>query len=110
MPILPDDEETRDWEMKDEEPPEQLRKKWEREEAEGFKAVVCPSCKKETPGGSLTCIFCGANLDFKNEKDPCRPQGPRGKEIKSLGGETILQKRCPLCGFLRWVQQWFKKN
>lgn len=52
----------KDWEIKDEEPPETLKQKWEREEAEGSKKVVCPSCKKETPDGNLTCIFCGAKI------------------------------------------------
>ncbi len=57
-----DDEEPKDWEMKDEEPPERLQKKWERDETAASKTVVCSSCKKETPARSLNCIFCGADL------------------------------------------------
>ena len=37
--MFDDDEGPKDWEIKDEEPPEKLQKKWEREEAQG---VLCP--------------------------------------------------------------------
>ena len=77
------DEEPRNWEIKDEEPPEPLRKKWEREEVSGSKQVVCPSCKKETPAWNLTCIFCG---------------------------ETISQGGCPVRCFVSWVKRLFKKD
>lgn len=56
------DEGPKDWDIKDEDPPERLQKKWEREEAPGSELVVCPSCKKETPVGNLSCIFCGSAL------------------------------------------------
>lgn len=56
------DEGPHDWEMKDEEPPEKLQKKWEREETRGPQGVVCPSCKKETPDENRACIFCGTDL------------------------------------------------
>ena len=83
MPILNDGEEPHDWEMKDEEPPEQLQKKWEQEEARGPQTAVCLSCKKETPVGNLTCIFCGAMLS---------------------------QVSCPGHCFLTWVKRLFKKG
>lgn len=69
--MLDDDEGPKDWEVRDEEPPETLKRKWEREEAEGFKTAVCPSCKKETSTGSLTCIFCGAALSQASCPDSC---------------------------------------
>lgn len=81
--MLGDDEGPKDWEIEDEEPPEQLRKKWEREEAEDFKKVVCPSCKKETSSANSACIFCGS---------------------------TLLQESCPVQGFLTWVKQLFRKG
>ena len=57
MSILNDDEGPKDWEMKDEEPPEHLREKWEKEEAVDSPKAVCPSCKKETPAGNLAHQF-----------------------------------------------------
>jgi hypothetical protein len=62
-----DDEGPKDWEIEDEEPPESLRRKWDEEEIQEKKPVVCPSCKKETPVENLACIFCGTELDFKNK-------------------------------------------
>ena len=55
-----DDEDPHDWEIRDEEPPERLQKKWEKEEAIAPRNIVCPSCKKEVSSQNLTCIFCGA--------------------------------------------------
>lgn len=81
--MMNEDEGPRDWEMKDEEPPEQLQKKWEREEASGPKAAVCPSCKKETPGENLTCVFCSA---------------------------TLSQASCPVSCFLTWIKRLFKRG
>lgn len=51
-----------DWEVKDEEPPESLQKKWDREAAAGPWLVLCPGCKKESSAENLTCLFCGATL------------------------------------------------
>jgi hypothetical protein len=62
MPMMHDDEEPHDWEIKDEEPPERLQKKWDREKVQGHRKIVCRSCKKETSTENLTCIFCGAEI------------------------------------------------
>ena len=62
----------KDWEVQDEEPPGRLQKKWEQEEARGPRRTGCPSCKKETSAENLTCIFCGTDLDFKDEDNQCR--------------------------------------
>jgi len=78
-----DDEEPRDWELRDEEPPESLRRKWEREEVLGPQKVMCPSCEKETSSENLTCIFCGA---------------------------TLLQEYCAGRCFLSWVKRLFKRD
>jgi hypothetical protein len=81
--MLDDDEGPKDFEIKDEEPPEWLRKRWEKEEVSSPQGVVCPSCKKETPSGNLTCIFC----------------------------ETVLpQGSCPFRFFFAWVKRLFKKG
>ncbi|MFH0985538.1 MAG: hypothetical protein V1882_08375, partial [Candidatus Omnitrophota bacterium] len=89
MPMMHDDEELPDWEVKDEEPPERLQKKWEQEEARGPRKILCRACKKETPTENLTCIFCGTDLDFKNEGDQCRPNYRNGKEMKSSDGSEV---------------------
>jgi len=60
------DEGPSDWEIKDEEPPESLRKKWAREEGSASQSLVCPSCQKETPDGNLTCLFCGGMLSHRS--------------------------------------------
>ena len=63
------DEELPDWEVKDEEPPERLQKKWEQEETGERRKVVCRSCKREISSGDLTCIFCGAEIFEENALD-----------------------------------------
>ena len=78
-----EDEGPKDWEIKDEEPPERLQKKWERDEAPDAQPVVCPSCGKESPAGNHTCIFCSA---------------------------TIPQSCCPVTCFLSWVKRLFKRS
>ena len=78
-----EEEDPKSWEIRDEEPPEGLKRKWEREEAAGPRSVICPSCRKETPADSLTCIFCGA---------------------------TRLEEYCLVRSFLSWIQRLFKKG
>lgn len=82
-----DDEGPKDWEIQDEEPPEALKRKWEEEEARGFRTVVCASCKKETPAENLTCIFCGTDL-----------------------GTSISRDNGSLSCFLSWIKRLFKKG
>lgn len=55
------DDEPKDWEIEDEEPPEKLKKKWE-EETGLRETVTCPSCRKQVLADSLTCIFCGSQV------------------------------------------------
>jgi len=76
-----EDEDPKPWEIRDEEPPETLRRKWEQEETTGPKTVLCPSCHKETPAENLICIFCHA---------------------------VTLPEVCPVSGFLNWVKRLFK--
>ncbi|MFH1800099.1 MAG: hypothetical protein ABH891_04535 [Candidatus Omnitrophota bacterium] len=80
-----EEEGPKDWEVRDEEPPERLQKKWEQEEAKGPRMTVCPSCKKETSAENLTCIFCGTDLNFNDEG-------------------------CPIRCFFTWVKRLFKKG
>lgn len=74
------DEGPNDWEVKDEEPPEFLQRKWDREAAEGPRSVVCPGCHKESSSENLTCLFCGTTLP------PTRDRG---------------------AGFLAWIKKIF---
>ncbi|MEI7750873.1 MAG: hypothetical protein WCJ71_02180 [Candidatus Omnitrophota bacterium] len=76
-----DDEGPKEWELKDEEPPEQLWKKWEKEETLIPRTVVCPSCKKETSSENLSCIFCG---------------------------RSVSHAYCPVEGFLSWIKRLLK--
>ncbi len=81
--MLYEDEGPKDWEVKDEEPPERLQKKWEREETKGPRTVVCSSCKQETPVENLTCVFCST---------------------------VLSQGICPVRCFLTWVKRLFKRK
>ncbi len=60
-----DDEEPKDWEKHEEEnPPENLRRKWiEREYFGKDKTVRCGTCKKFVPAENLECLFCGATMN-----------------------------------------------
>jgi hypothetical protein len=69
MPITNDDGELPEWEVKDEEPPEGLQKKWAQEEAREHRMVLCRACQKETSSGNLTCVFCGAEIFEENALD-----------------------------------------
>ena len=61
-----DEEEPKDWEIKDEVPSEKLRYKWAQEDWEGAPNITCPSCKKSLKADVLTCIFCGAQVPHKS--------------------------------------------
>ncbi len=78
-----EEEEPKDWEMKDEDPPESLKRKWEWDEAPDRGTVICPACKKEISSGNLACIFCGS---------------------------VISQASCPGRCFLAWVKRLFKRG
>ena len=67
-----DDDELKDWEIKDEVPSEKLRHKWAQEDWEGAPNVTCPVCKKSQKADVLNCIFCGAEV----------PQGKSGFLMK----------------------------
>lgn len=62
---MPLEDDPKDWETRDEVPPERLQKKWDREEFSELPAVVCFSCKKRVPADSFRCIYCGAGV-FKD--------------------------------------------
>lgn len=51
-----------DGEMEDEDPPENLKRKWIEREYFGKKTASCPSCGKIVPSEGLTCLFCGAEI------------------------------------------------
>ena len=69
MSITDDGHELPEWEVKDEEPPERLQKKWEREGTGEHRTVICRACKKEIPSENLTCIFCGTEIFEENALD-----------------------------------------
>jgi hypothetical protein len=57
-----DDEEPKDWEVHEEDPPEQLKRKWIVEDMKPQAAIICPACKKPVPYDSLMCLFCGEQI------------------------------------------------
>lgn len=58
-----EDGEPKDWDAAEEETPqENLKRKWVEREYFGKKTVDCPSCRKEVPAESLSCLFCGARI------------------------------------------------
>ena len=58
------DDERPDWEIEEEEIPESLRKRWEKEEEIGLRAGVCKSCGYPFTKEDLSCIHCGARTDL----------------------------------------------
>ena len=57
-----DEEEPKEWEIREEVPSEKLRHKWAQEDWEGAPPVVCPACQKTLQASVLTCLFCGAEV------------------------------------------------
>lgn len=62
-----DDEEPKDWEIEDQDPPEQLKRKWIVEDLKPQDPIVCPSCKKTIPYDSVFCLFCGSSVYSRRE-------------------------------------------
>ena len=55
-------DEPNDWEMEEENPPDKLKHKWEKEESTSPVPVRCSVCKKFSPAENLTCLYCGAAI------------------------------------------------
>ena len=53
-----------EWEQKDEEIPESLKKKWDSEEAGGIRAGVCKDCGWVYTKDDLLCRHCGKPADL----------------------------------------------
>ena len=62
--MIPKAEDPKDWEQEDENPPENLKRKWIEREYFGKETVPCPACKKFVPTENLTCLFCGAPISY----------------------------------------------
>ena len=60
--MFDDEEELKDWETKEEDPPEQLKRKWIVESLRPKPPVICPACKQPVSADALTCLFCGAQI------------------------------------------------
>ncbi len=58
------EEEPKDWEREEENPPENLKRKWVEREYFGRETSQCRACKKFVPSENLTCLFCGSALHF----------------------------------------------
>jgi hypothetical protein len=58
------DEEPKDWDPeKEENPPENLKRKWiEREYFGKDEVAKCEACGKFVPADTLTCLFCGGSI------------------------------------------------
>lgn len=69
------DDDPKEWEeIKEVDPPENLKRKWIEEEYFHKTAAACPSCGKPAAPGALTCLFCGAYV--------CEDTGFLGKILK----------------------------
>ncbi|HOG24207.1 MAG: hypothetical protein BWY44_01082 [Candidatus Omnitrophica bacterium ADurb.Bin292] len=60
--MFQEDDEPKEWEMKEEEPPRVLKEKWARDEILGPETVMCPSCKKRVSADNMYCLYCGARV------------------------------------------------
>ena len=64
-PVSRDDEdEIPEWEAEEEEIPERLEKKWQKDEQKGIKAGVCRVCGWPFTQDELSCAHCGARTDM----------------------------------------------
>jgi len=63
--MFDNDDEIPEWEMRDEQPPEHLEKKWNKREGEGGKSIVCRSCGKRVSADLLLCLYCGNPTGIK---------------------------------------------
>lgn len=58
-------DEINDWEKpEDENPPENLKRKWIEREYFGKKFVECPHCKKQVPSETIDCVLCGKQIYY----------------------------------------------
>jgi hypothetical protein len=80
--VFQGDDESKDWEMKEEEPPQPLKEKWARDEILGPETVICPSCKNRVSADSMHCLYCG---------------------------ERVLRKAGFLSGLFVWIKSFFGK-
>ena len=62
--MLDDEDEPKDWEIEEEVPSKSLENKWFKESLSFKETVTCPSCQKELPRETLTCLFCGAKVFY----------------------------------------------
>jgi hypothetical protein len=56
------DDEPKDWEIEDEEPPEKLKRKWFEDSLSFKETVECPFCRKWVSKESLACVYCGRRV------------------------------------------------
>lgn len=76
--MIHENEDEADWEGGEENPPENLKRKWVEREYFGKEMVPCPACKKFVPAENLTCLFCGVPTDLDT--------GLLGKILKWIKG------------------------
>ena len=76
---MPDEnDELKEWENPPEEnPPENLKRKWIEREYFGNK-TACPACGNQVPAENITCLFCGAQAS--------QDSGPLGKILQWFKG------------------------
>ena len=76
--MINEEDEVPEWESQEENPPENLKRKWIEREYFGKETVQCPACQKKVPADNLICLFCGAAIDFDT--------GVLGKILKWIKG------------------------
>ena len=60
--MFDENDELKDWEVEDENPHENLARKWVEREYFDKKTVDCPYCRKAVPSDSVSCLYCGAQI------------------------------------------------
>lgn len=80
----------------DEEEPERLKRRWDREEGEPSEEIPCPSCGAPIGKASFYCLFCGERV-FEDS-------GFLGALVKNFkkGGWVFLSAAL-LAAFLAWA-------
>ncbi len=80
-------------------PPENLRKKWEKEEFAGKETVQCRHCGKWVPKENMTCLYCREKIFYES--------GPLGRMAQLLAEGKLLWIRLALVIILGLVMMRF---
>ncbi len=61
--MMNEEDELKDWEIqREEDPPEELKRKWIVDEMKERVSLTCQACQQPVPPDAVSCHFCGASI------------------------------------------------